>query len=550
VWTLIVIVAIGVVSLMVGFPRDLHSDGMLGPIEQPAQLALLAVATVAWVVAWRSESAAAVLLAAVGVGIGALSMSLNPALTAVLLTGAFLLSAVMFWVLWQHTQRRRAIASLAAVTAVVLVAGAAGTGALHRVLYGPTHPESATAAPPVDRVAWVWSGGVTDASFRVTARVTDDAAARATLLVWEDGSPPTRAMEHPPEPAAGPAVPETGIATWTVTDLEPDTRYEYGIAVDDRADRARGRGSVHTFPNGPAWFTVAIGADARSRSNGAVFDAIREVEPLLYINAGDLHYGNIDADDIDLFRARYDDVLNSPAQSALYRSVPTAYTWDDHDFGANAADADSPGRRAARLAYRESVPHYPLPAGDGDAAIYQAFTIGRVRFVLTDTRSERTADSMLGDRQLRWLEHELVTASRNHALVVWVSSVPWIAPAGAGRDDWGGYPLERQRLAEVIEQAAIENLVMLGGDAHMVAIDDGSNSGYGPSGRGFPVLHAAALDRPGSVKGGPYSHGAVPGGGQFGTLTVLDDGTGSVTVRLEGRDWTGQVLLSHTFHAG
>ncbi len=42
-----------------------------------------------------------------------------------------------------------------------------------------------------------------------------------------------------------------------------------------------------------------------------------------------------------------------------------------------------------RQAYREVVPHYPLVHA-GDGPINQAFTIGRVRFVLTDNRSERS----------------------------------------------------------------------------------------------------------------------------------------------------------------
>lgn len=62
---------------------------------------------------------------------------------------------------------------------------------------------------------------------------------------------------------------------------------------------------------------------------------------------------------------------------------------------------------------------------------------------------------------------------------------------------------------------------MVSGDAHMAALDDGSHSGYSGSGHpGFPVLQAGALDRPGSIKGGPYSHGTFPGGGQFGTITI------------------------------
>lgn len=56
----------------------------------------------------------------------------------------------------------------------------------------------------------------------------------------------------------------------------------------------------------------------------------------------------------------------------------------------------------------------------------------------------------------------------------------------------------------------------------------------------------AAGPGPGGVKGGPYSEGTYPGAGQFGTLTVHDDGIAPVTVDLAGRDWTGRVLTSCT----
>jgi hypothetical protein len=130
--------------------------------------------------------------------------------------------------------------------------------------------------------------------------------------------------------------------------------------------------------------------------------------------------------------------------------------------------------------------------------------------------------------------------------VVWVSPSPWIGPDEPGNDTWAGFPDERRRLAELIERSGIENLVMLAGDAHMVGLDDGTNSGYGrDGGGGFPVAHGAALDRPGGVKGGPYSHGAFPGAGQFGVLRVDDDGT-EVRVELSGRTWTGDVLFQYT----
>jgi hypothetical protein len=153
---------------------------------------------------------------------------------------------------------------------------------------------------------------------------------------------------------------------------------------------------------------------------------------------------------------------------------------------------------------------------------------------------------MLGARQLDWLENELVASARTHALVVWVNPDPWVAAADPAADNWGGYPAERRHLADVIAGAGIRNLVMVAGDAHMVAIDDGSHTGYGTTGSGgFPLLQAAALDRPGNVKGGPYSEGAYPGAGQFGTVSVSDDGGPTVDVELAGRNWRGEILVSY-----
>lgn len=533
-WTLVVLAVFTVLALTVGLPRNPEGDGMLASVERPAQLGLLALGGLALLTAWHWEATAALLLALTGVGLGVFSALTYRPIVSLLIGAAFLVPAVLFWVVWQHTRTRRAITVVAAVTAGLLVAGWAGAVAAYDHYFGPAHPESATTALAADRVEWVWSGAVTATSFRVTAQVADDDADEAGLAVAGAAGAPAV------------AVPESGVVSWTVTDLRPGTVYRYEVVVDDHRDQARGSGSVRTFPDGAASFTIATGACARTGSDGAVFDAIRALDPLLYVITGDLHDENIGVDDVAAYRAAYNGVLTSPAQSALYRALPVAYVWDDHDYGPNDGDADSPSRSAARAAFREDVPHYPIPAGDGDAAIYQAFTVGRARVIMTDSRSERTADSMLGATQLQWLERELVTASRTHAVVIWVNPNPWIAPAERGRDDWGGYPDERRHIAESIERAGVDNLVMLSGDAHMIAIDDGAHSGYGPSGRGFPVLHAAALDRPGGVKGGPYSEGTHPGAGQFGTLTVHDDGTGPVAVDLAGRDWTGRVLTSHT----
>jgi hypothetical protein len=85
------------------------------------------------------------------------------------------------------------------------------------------------------------------------------------------------------------------------------------------------------------------------------------------------------------------------------------------------------------------------------------------------------------------------------------------------------------------------------GDAHMVALDDGSNSDYSDEGgAGFPVFHAAPLDRPGSIKGGPYSDGAFDDPGQFGLLDIADRGD-TISVTTTGTNWEGEILVQRTF---
>jgi len=54
------------------------------------------------------------------------------------------------------------------------------------------------------------------------------------------------------------------------------------------------------------------------------------------------------------------------------------------------------------------------------------------------------------------------------------------------------------------------------------------------------------LDRPGSIKGGPYSDGAFDGTGQFGLLDIADEGD-TISVTTTGVNWDGDVLVERTF---
>ncbi len=168
-----------------------------------------------------------------------------------------------------------------------------------------------------------------------------------------------------------------------------------------------------------------------------------------------------------------------------------------------------------------------------------------------DVRSERSprrdADTkektVLGHEQKAWFREQLDEAGRVGQLVVWVNPMPWIGEKTAGADHWGGYDTERQEIASWLREATAPPVVMLAGDAHMLAMDDGSNNTYGGDSPLFRVFHAAALDRHGSIKGGPYSHEPIPGTGHFG-LMRFDDLGDRLEITFSGRDLDDKELLS------
>ncbi|MDX1530047.1 MAG: alkaline phosphatase D family protein [Rhodothermales bacterium] len=402
---------------------------------------------------------------------------------------------------------------------------------------------ASVASPPA---SFLWMGALTPTSVEVVAGLPGGSPP-ARLVVGRDSALEEVAWRspliRPPEGGRPARIPVRG--------LEPDTRYYFAFVGGD-GDR-RGRGGTFRTPGVGAFsYRIAISSCASTGSSRPVFDAIRESDPLLFLHVGDAHYEDVATANPAAFRRAWRRILRAPAQARLYRSTPIAYVWDDHDYGPNNSSRTAPGQEAVRLVYREMVPHYPLPddaVGGANAPIYQAFTIGRVRYILTDLRSERDpagfgdADerTMLGPTQKAWFFEELRRAKGRYPLIVWVSSVPWIGPPQARSDRWSGYPGERREIATFLRDEGIRNLVIVSGDAHMVAIDDGSNADYAVGGGApTPVIQAAPLDRPGSFKGGPYSEGvfvndvAYPWNGQWVQMDVEDDGGDEVCAT-----WTG-----------
>lgn len=542
-------VALAVFVILVwqqGIPRSIQPRQW----EILSQLAVLAFVSFGYIFAYRWELVGALAMLSGSVLLGTLASIAYAPDDALYGCLAFAVPGLLFLLHWQRSHSPLAVASVVVGVAALLIFGRVASAHVYDYYYGPTHPTSQAADIPVDLVDWIWAGGVTPEGFVVKARLASDEIGPLSLSVVPANVPDgtVRMVEGQ---LSGPA---DETVTFTVSGLQPDTEYRYSVQSGNHVDAGR-VGTLRTFPAGPRSFTVALGACIRTGSNGQVFDRILAMDPSLFLITGDFHYEDVSSNDPDRMRAAFERNLEQPGQQRLYLNVPITYVWDDHDFGGNDSSAVADSRFASRDVYADYVPHYPL-LQSGPVAISQAFTLGRVRFIMLDTRSGRTPDNMpdgpdktmLGSSQLEWFKSELMLANGEFPLIVVVSSVPWISEATDGGDDWGGFATERREIANFISDNDINGVVLFGGDAHMLAIDDGTNSDYSADGdAALPVFQAGALDRRGTAKGGPYSEGEYPGGGQFGVMTVIDTGGPTITVQWTGLNWKGQTVVSHTF---
>ena len=344
------------------------------------------------------------------------------------------------------------------------------------------------------------------------------------------------------------------------TGLKPNTKYTYQIFPEGNSSMLGG--NFTTFSDKPFSYTFAFGSCMETGSNSDIFLKIKEEDHLFFLQGGDLHYENIDSNCTPRFNEAYKRTFASPNQSSLYRSLPFVYMWDDHDFGPNNADASNPCRKESVAAYHTHIPHYPFAFSDKEGPISQSFSAGRVMFILTDIRSQKvrpvynecerlkTGTNFGSEAHLIWFLESMLKAKNEGKIVAWISSYSWVnAPSGPNykckeSDNWGGYPEERQRIANFIKEHQIP-VFILSGDAHMVAMDDGTHSDYAENG-GAPirVFHAAALDRYGSYKGGPYSHGYSKEPGQYGVVEVIDEGKETICFKWFGKSKTGQKVIN------
>jgi alkaline phosphatase D len=317
----------------------------------------------------------------------------------------------------------------------------------------------------------------------------------------------------------------------------------------------------------PPLTRIAFGSCAHQERPQPIWEAVLQYRPELFLFLGDNVYGDVrdgqpvasEAELLDSLRLAYRRAAAIPALARLRQTVPHLATWDDHDYGRNDGGEEFGHKRASQQLFAE---FWQLPAEDPRHqrdGVYHVQVFGppgrRVQVILLDTRffrsalkptdqryvpDEDPAKTILGAPQWAWLEEQL-KAPADLRLIV--SSIQVVAD-GHGWERWGNFPLQRQKLYELIETTGAERVLFLSGDRHIGAIYQETH------GTPYPLIEVTSSGItqafPGAVETSPQRVGALYGAVNFGTIDI-DWWERRLTLQLRGENGEAVRTLAVSF---
>jgi hypothetical protein len=384
-------------------------------------------------------------------------------------------------------------------------------------------------------VSFSLSGGVSEDSAKIVGRVS---GATSTLKIeYADNNSFTDSTTTPLL-----SVDTDFLTKASLENLSIDTQYYYRYidGIDVIADVFKFK---TTAIESPYSFTMGFGGCPRATVDSVVFGRIRDRNVEFFQSLGDTTYiDNEDPTGVTQKNAWFTWLARSDVRE-MNDNIAYSYMWDDHDFGNNDSNSLNPATSAQQANFRNMFPSHDLELASG--SIYYAYTVGRVRFIVPDLRSERLDPLIVSETQMAWIKQEFTDYSENDNLkaVVLVSSSMWLplfdndAP-----DSWQQAAAQRTELTDHIVLLGVNNeMVLISSDIHVLCGDSGANNNYGTGGTGgWPVYHSAPMA--GTTYGTPttnidlgYASPSHGGGSvfQYATLEIVDNIT-SVDITYNG----------------
>lgn len=230
---------------------------------------------------------------------------------------------------------------------------------------------------------------------------------------------------------------------------------------------------------------IAFGSCQSQNQQILALDVAIAQNPDLFIYLGDNIYG--DSEDMKVLAAKYSKLCARETFANLTKTCPVIATWDDHDYGANDAGREYPQKENSKALFLEFWGEPKDSPRREHKGIYTSYMVGpegqRTQIILLDTRTFRSSllpannkalyrndyrpnndksATMLGEEQWKWLAAEL----EKPADLRIIGSSNQFGIEYNGYEAWANFPLEQEKMLNLIKEKKAEHLVFISGDVH------------------------------------------------------------------------------------
>ncbi|WDE95554.1 alkaline phosphatase D family protein [Lentisphaera profundi] len=263
------------------------------------------------------------------------------------------------------------------------------------------------------------------------------------------------------------------VGTIELKDLKPNTTYYYQLLTSKDSKPA-----IYSFKTAAKKedskklrFLFSSCSGRQASDEATTWNEIAQVKGLdMIFQLGDNHYA--DTTDPKVISQNYMSRRKLDGFVRSTTSVATYGIWDDHDFGPNNSDSQTPGREGSLEVFKKfwANPSYGEANNPG---IYFSFQRGDVQFIFLDSRYHRTPNksmkandpkkTLLGIKQFEWLEKTLRLSKAKVKVVACGSE---FQTHGSG-DGFSGFRHEQNKILDLCKE--IEGVILLSGDRHFTA---------------------------------------------------------------------------------
>ena len=231
---------------------------------------------------------------------------------------------------------------------------------------------------------------------------------------------------------------------------------------------------------------IGFGSCLKQDKSMPIFESIKEDNFDLFLMIGDNVYGDSETKDLKKLKLAYKKQKGNFEMMRL--DFPFEAIWDDHDYGMNDAGKEYPYKENSKELF---LNFWDVPLGDirrSREGLYFDLTFDiddkKLQILLLDTRTFRdtlmhsdnigtpgkeryipnndSSLTILGENQWNWLRKK-ITQPVDFRIIV--SSIQFL-PIGHGWESWNNFPYERIKLIGLIDNANLDQTLVISGDRH------------------------------------------------------------------------------------